>query len=97
MGLSGETTVNLANYIRDIPDFPKPGILFKDITPLLANPEAFQAAVEAMYRHYQTQPPDAVSAAEALDALEWADTDSGATLEQRARTVRTADTSARDR
>jgi adenine phosphoribosyltransferase len=61
--------VNLANYIRDIPDFPKPGILFKDITPLLANPEAFQAAVEEMYRHYQAQPPDAVSAAEARGFL----------------------------
>ncbi|HMF20451.1 MAG TPA: adenine phosphoribosyltransferase [Gemmataceae bacterium] len=61
--------MNLANYIRDIPDFPKPGILFKDITPLLANPEAFQAAVEAMYRHYQAQPPDAVSAAEARGFL----------------------------
>lgn len=61
--------MNLANYIRDIPDFPKPGILFKDITPLLANPEAFQTAVEAMYRHYQAQPPDAVSAAEARGFL----------------------------
>jgi len=32
--------MNLKNYIRDIEDFPKPGILFKDITPLLKNPEA---------------------------------------------------------
>jgi len=34
-------------FIRDIPDYPKPGILFKDITPLLANPEAFGAVTEA--------------------------------------------------
>ena len=61
--------MNLASYIRDIPDFPKPGILFKDITPLLANPEAFQTAVNEMYRHYQAQPPDAVSAAEARGFL----------------------------
>jgi adenine phosphoribosyltransferase len=34
--------------IRDIPDFPKPGILFRDITPLLLDPQAFEAAIEAM-------------------------------------------------
>jgi len=34
-------------FIRDIPDYPKPGILFKDITPLLANPEAFGAVTDA--------------------------------------------------
>ena len=34
--------------IRDIPDYPKPGILFKDITPLLADPSAFAAATESM-------------------------------------------------
>lgn len=34
--------------IRDVPDFPRPGVLFKDITPLLADPEAFGAVVEAL-------------------------------------------------
>lgn len=38
----------LAKHIRDIPDFPKPGVPFKDITPLLANPEAFSTAVDAI-------------------------------------------------
>ena len=38
--------MNLRNLIRDVPDFPKPGILFKDITPLLKNPEAFKETVE---------------------------------------------------
>ena len=33
----------LASRIRDVPDYPKPGIVFKDITPLLADPEAFRA------------------------------------------------------
>lgn len=37
--------MNLKDYIRDIPDFPEPGILFRDITPLLANPAAFNYAV----------------------------------------------------
>ncbi len=38
----------LQDLVRDIPDFPKPGILFKDITPLLADPEAFELAIDAM-------------------------------------------------
>lgn len=38
----------LAELIRDIPDFPKPGVPFKDITPLLGNPEAFSTAVDAI-------------------------------------------------
>jgi adenine phosphoribosyltransferase len=38
----------LTRYIRDVPDWPKAGILFRDITPLLADPKAFRAAVEAL-------------------------------------------------
>ena len=37
--------MDLKDYIRDIPDFPEPGIIFKDITPLLASPEAFDHVV----------------------------------------------------
>ncbi len=38
----------LAQYIRAVPDWPKKGILFRDITPLLADPQAFRAAVDAL-------------------------------------------------
>lgn len=38
----------ISSLIRDVPDFPKPGIVFKDITPLLASPEGFAAAVDAL-------------------------------------------------
>jgi adenine phosphoribosyltransferase len=38
----------LLDYIRDVPDFPTPGILFRDITPLLAEPSAFSEAIRAM-------------------------------------------------
>lgn len=38
--------MDLNDYIRSIPDFPKPGIIFKDITPVLAHPEAFRYAVD---------------------------------------------------
>ncbi len=42
---------DLRSYIRDIPDFPKPGILFRDITPLMASPESFRAAVDGLAAH----------------------------------------------
>ncbi len=61
--------MDLSKYIRDIADFPKPGILFKDITPLLAAPEAFQEAIDVLAGHYQARLPDAVSAAEARGFL----------------------------
>ena len=39
--------------VRDVPDFPKPGILFKDITPLLLDPRAFSLAIEGMVAPYR--------------------------------------------
>jgi adenine phosphoribosyltransferase len=44
----GELAALLLSRIRDVADYPKPGILFKDITPLLADPEAFTALTEAL-------------------------------------------------
>ena len=41
------------DYIRDIPDFPKPGIIFRDITPLLADGEAFRAVVDRIAEPYR--------------------------------------------
>ena len=40
--------MNLESHIRDVPDFPKPGILFKDITPLLMQPEAYAHAADLL-------------------------------------------------
>jgi len=45
--------IDLERYIRDIPDFPKPGIVFKDITPLLADPTAFREVVERLADGYR--------------------------------------------
>src|SRR5262249_49707806 len=47
----------------------KPGILFKDITPLLANPAAFQAAIDRLQEHYRSRGIDAITAAEARGFL----------------------------
>ncbi|MEX2173048.1 MAG: adenine phosphoribosyltransferase [Pirellulaceae bacterium] len=57
--------VDLKQYIRDIPDFPKPGILFRDITPLLANAEAFREAILRMAEPYRGKKIDSIVAAEA--------------------------------
>ncbi|KAA3609426.1 MAG: adenine phosphoribosyltransferase [Planctomycetota bacterium] len=46
--MEGSPTQALEKFLRDVPDFPKPGILFKDITPMLSNPQAFSMAVDAM-------------------------------------------------
>jgi adenine phosphoribosyltransferase len=40
--------VDLREHVRDVPDFPKPGIVFKDITPLLLNPAAMHAAISGL-------------------------------------------------
>ena len=40
--------MDLAKFLRDVPDFPKPGILFKDITPLLASPAAMKATIDKL-------------------------------------------------
>ncbi|HEX7669818.1 MAG TPA: adenine phosphoribosyltransferase [Polyangiaceae bacterium] len=46
--------------IRDVPGFPKPGVLFKDITPVLADPAAFHACLELMDTHFSASGVDAV-------------------------------------
>jgi adenine phosphoribosyltransferase len=57
--------LKLADYIRAIPDFPKPGILFRDITPLLAAPAAFGQAIGELAGHVRHKKIDLVAAAEA--------------------------------
>ena len=41
----------IASYIRDVPNFPKPGVTFKDITPLMSDPQGYQLAIEALADH----------------------------------------------
>lgn len=62
-------TVRLPDYIRSIPDFPKPGILFRDITPLLASASAFREAVQQLASHFRDDQIDLVAAAEARGFL----------------------------
>lgn len=54
----------LARFIRDVPDFPKPGIIFKDFTPLLSDPGGLALAVELMANPYRGKGIDLVIGAE---------------------------------
>ena len=57
--------MDLKEYIRTIPDFPKPGIQFRDITPLLSHPQALHEAIHRMALRYRREGITAVAAAEA--------------------------------
>jgi adenine phosphoribosyltransferase len=57
--------VDLSAKIRDIPDFPKRGIVFKDIMPLLADPEALHETVERLAEFAEPRKPDLILGAEA--------------------------------
>mgnify|MGYP001266788895 FL=1 len=55
----------LKSVIRDIPDFPKEGIIFKDITPLLSNPASFKKAIDTLRARYEDKRIDQVVGVEA--------------------------------
>lgn len=57
--------MNLREFIRDIPDFPQKGILFRDITPLLKNKEAFEFAINEMCKPFKNENIDIVVGIEA--------------------------------
>ena len=57
--------MDLRGFIRDIPDFPKPGIVFKDITPLFLDPEALRYTVDRLAEHAREWEVDYVVSAEA--------------------------------
>jgi adenine phosphoribosyltransferase len=59
------SSFDLRPFVRDIPDFPKPGIVFKDITPLLLDPIALDAAVTGLVAYAEPLGVDFVVAAEA--------------------------------
>lgn len=61
--------MNLKEYIRSIPDFPKPGILFYDISTLLSNPDAWQVALEQLARIVSKHQPDLLAGIEARGFL----------------------------
>jgi len=61
--------MNIKEFIREIPDFPKEGILFKDITPILHNPETYNYVIDKMVEYYSDFEIDYVAAIEARGFL----------------------------
>lgn len=59
------TPEELKRYVRDVPDYPQKGIVFRDITPLLGEKNIFREVVELMSRVWVADPPDLVAAIEA--------------------------------
>jgi adenine phosphoribosyltransferase len=55
----------IKDLVRDVPEFPRPGVIFKDITPLLADPEGFATCVVALADHFDGQRVDKVIGVEA--------------------------------
>lgn len=58
-------SIDLKKYIRDIPDFPKKGIIFKDISPLLGNHRAFQEAIDLLAERFRNEKIESIIAVEA--------------------------------
>jgi adenine phosphoribosyltransferase len=56
---------DIKKYIRDVPDYPQKGIIFRDITPLLGDKKIFAEVVDLMSRAWMSEPPDLVAAIEA--------------------------------
>ncbi len=52
--------MNLESYIREVPNFPKGGIMFKDICPLLQNPDAFRSVIDEFYTKFKDKKIDVV-------------------------------------
>jgi adenine phosphoribosyltransferase len=65
MTIENATVEQLANAIRNVPDFPQPGIQFKDITPVLSDPRLFAGSIDLLTSHFQ---PGSVDAVVGIDA-----------------------------
>jgi adenine phosphoribosyltransferase len=62
---SGQATLDLRDRVRDVPDFPKPGIVFKDLMPLVADPAYFHEALDQLEERARPLNPDVILGAEA--------------------------------
>jgi adenine phosphoribosyltransferase len=62
---TGEATLDLRDRVRDVPDFPKPGIVFKDLMPLVADPAYFREAIDQLEERARPLKPDVILGAEA--------------------------------
>jgi adenine phosphoribosyltransferase len=61
--------LDLKDYIRSVPDFPRPGVLFRDVTPLVHDPAAYRYTIDALTQHIEPRRPDAIVAIESRGFL----------------------------
>ena len=61
--------MELKNFVRDVPDFPSPGVLFRDITPLLKDPNAFKEVIDIFVEHWSSRRIDAIVGVDARGFL----------------------------
>lgn len=69
MAKAADKVGKLKAAIRDVPDFPKPGIIFKDITPILGDPKLFKAAIDALVARHKGKRVDKIAAIDARGFL----------------------------
>jgi adenine phosphoribosyltransferase len=67
--MTDDGAMDLRRFVRDVPDYPKPGIIFKDITPLLGNTDAFRSACDAMAHSFSDEGVTHVAAIESRGFL----------------------------
>lgn len=67
--MPSNTAVEIRSLIRDVPDFPKPGVVFKDITPLLAHPAGLRTVTDAFAERLRPHAPTAIVAVESRGFL----------------------------
>ena len=65
----GRRAMDLTRWIREVPDYPKPGVLFRDITPLLAHPPAFNYVVDMLIEELKEYDADAIGVIDARGFL----------------------------
>ena len=61
--------VDLKQYVREVPDFPEPGVLFRDVTPLLREPAAFETALRGIGEYVRARSPEAIVGIESRGVL----------------------------
>ena len=62
--MAAQPPIDLKSFIRDVPDFPRPGVLFRDITPLLQDAVAFRYVIDELARRIEPSSPDVIVAIE---------------------------------
>jgi len=68
-GMEGRMSIDLKSYIKDVPDFPKPGIVFKDITPIVQSAEAYNFAIDGLAAWARPKRPGIIAGIESRGFL----------------------------